>query len=116
MSLKNSLICLAFLSASLSGCQSFEIRDYELSYKYHPKVGGGVSFGVLSHKFIERDEAYMREMLKTAVIMPSGTWRMVSEDLVKACQMLGKKCKQEMTVLNSIFKNLNEINSQLEKE
>jgi len=114
MSLKSFLTLVGFLS--LSGCQSFEIRDYELVYQYHPKVGGGVTFGVLSHEFIELDDDQMRTILKTAVIMPAQTWSMISVDLIKACQMLGKKCKQEVTVLNSIFKNLNDINSQLDKE
>ena len=107
-SLKVFLTCL--VSLSLSSCETFQIRNYKFAYKYHPKVGGGVSFGVLDHKFVELTEAEVQELLKTSVIMPPDTWVMLSVDIIKACRMLQKKCDSEIAVIDDMFLNLGKIN------
>ena len=113
-SLRSFLICLTILN--LSSCASWSPRNYEFIFKYHPKVGGGVKFGVLDHKFVELSEAEIQEILKTAVIMPAKTWEMISVDLIKACNMLGKKCDKEVTILNGMFNSIYILNNQLEQK
>ena len=110
MNLRSFLIWLVILSLNL-GCQSFEIRNYQVAYKYHSKVGGGVTFGVLKHEFVELTDNDIQQMLKTAVILPADSWAMIAVDLIKACKLLGKKCNNEVAVLNSVFKNLFDLNN-----
>jgi hypothetical protein len=107
-SLKVFLTCL--VSLSLSSCETFQIRNYQFAYKYHPKVGGGVRFGVLDHKFVELTEAEIQELLKTSVLIPPETWVMLSVDIIKACRMLQKKCDSEIAIIDDIFSNLKTIN------
>lgn len=113
MNLKSFLTCLAFLS--LSSCSSLEIRNYKFAFKHHPKIGGGVMFGVLDHKFMDMTTEQIDDLLKTSVIMPASTWNMLAVDLIKACKLLGKKCKQEVQVLNSAFIGIEKQNNIIER-
>ena len=113
MNLKSFGTWLVFLS--LSSCQTWEPQPYEFAFKYHPRVGGGVYFDVYSHNFVEITDERIEELLKYSLIIPPKTWGMIVVDVVKACDMLGKKCSKEVQVLNSVFMELVEINSQLDK-
>ena len=99
----------------LSSCQSFEIRDYQFYYKYRKELGGGgTKFGVLSGEFQDLNEEEIKAVEHLVVMMPPETWQMISADLIKACEMLNKKCKQSVSVVDDIFENLLKINYELE--
>lgn len=113
MNLKNFLILVAFLSSV--ACETWKPRDYGVVFKYHPKVTGGVHFGVMTHRFTELTEAEVQEILKTAVILPATSWEMLAVDLVKACRLLGKKCDSEVSIIGSMLVELKAINGSLER-
>ena len=100
----------------LSSCQTFQIRDYQFYYKYRKELGGGgTKFGVLSGEFKDVTQEEMELIEPVVVMMPPETWQMISTDLIKACEMLNKKCKQSVSVIDDVFENILKINYELEE-
>lgn len=111
-----SFIILASLFL-LSSCETFEIRDYQFYYKFRPELGGGgKKFGILTGNLVEVNQEEIDDIEFISLLMTPKTFQMMSEDLIKGCVMLKKKCTNTVHIVDGIFDNLIKNDNQIKEK